>query len=383
MNLDNIEVGQIINGYKKMCNLLGDKYRGSDKRGIDRQERNWKRFFDWTEEKNGGRGKRYIIVEIYDEPYNEIEYRGGSRNNIEYILDIEMHILDLLVNDDELLLSKWTLLNKLKMINWNYSFGKKNEILNMLKISKYMQVGIIDVQEFYERSASLLVGNLEKALNNLENNLLINWSLEMKICFATANEYKNERGELKVDVQYYKNEYDEEVAHLSSNNQTTQFEKLATNTEKDEIRFVEIEVMTELDLPTKQQIVRHGKWSKYKERINEILKDRMNILYFYDCYKINIYCDRTQDDLARLMSVGKNLEQNKLNYEIINRLQKNTNNRLEKARKESEETLGEIHDKKLLRRLEENYLENQLKLIDTFINIDHKVIHKYIRDVKL
>lgn len=199
MNINKLKVGQVIKNYKELCTLLGiEPCAGNSKKS---QLKELERFISYHKE-----GNKFIVDEIYTnvkEKEDLRKYNGGDNNSIEYIKNIEVLILNLLAeeNSGKIFLSKYQLLNKLKMINENYSYGKTR----IPKLSKLMNIDTDNIYEFYTTTDDVLIRNLEKALNNLASKCLISWCKQKTVCEA------NQDSRSYIEEIHSKDEYDEDV----------------------------------------------------------------------------------------------------------------------------------------------------------------------------
>jgi len=73
---NNLYVGMVVKNYKMLCHLLNQEPKTSDSKKA--QEKEWKRFFDWTRE-----GQKYIIINVHNNqlPKDDKRYDGNNKNN--------------------------------------------------------------------------------------------------------------------------------------------------------------------------------------------------------------------------------------------------------------------------------------------------------------
>jgi hypothetical protein len=245
MKIENLKIGQEIKNYKVLCELLEIvPSAGNTKKA---QFKELDTYCSYHKE-----GNKFIIDEIYEsiqEKEDLRKYNGGDHNNIEYIQTIETLVLNLLAEQNKgiIFLSRYSILNKLKMINENYSFCKSR----IPKLSQFMHIDKEYIYEFYDTTDGTLQRNLEKALNNLQNRCLVIWSKEITVCEAIDNGGQ-------IEETTYRDIYDEEV-HIYKNRLDLNHRE-ATDEEKQCILYHEKEVMKELEKSNKQEIVKCKLW---------------------------------------------------------------------------------------------------------------------------
>ena len=275
-----LSIGMIIKNYKEMCFILEEK----EKKGKSRllQIANWERYFKWHKD-----GQKFIINEVFEMPIDKIDNRGKTENNkAKYLTNIESLILNLLVQGGSLgygkvFLSKNKILRELKMINNNYAFCK----LRLPKLSEFMNIDNEVIKEWYDSTSRMLESNLDSALKNLESQSLIFWSKEITIAKAIplAEINKNKISKTKVIDQY-----DEEIInydYYATNEVVLQYRE-GTDDEKRFILYTEKEILKEMGLDNKSQVIACGLWQDFIERVNNILLDKLNIAFYYKSYKI-------------------------------------------------------------------------------------------------
>jgi hypothetical protein len=372
MNMENLIEGIEIKNYKVLCELLEiTPSAGNTKKS---QFKELDRFCKYHKE-----GNKYIIDTIFEEQKEKEDlrkYNGGDHNNIEYIQTIETLVLNLLAEQNKgiIFLSRYSILNKLKMINDNYSFCKTR----VPKLSQLINIDKEYIYEFYDTTDGTLQRNLEKALNNLQNKCLVIWSKEITVCEAINNGGQ-------IEEICYKDQYDEEV-HIYKNKLDLNHRE-ATDEEKQFILYHEKEVIKELDKSGKQEIIRCKLWDTFKNMMKERLI-REGIIFYYDSYKIicneeHIYEEITEIyDLLLTKSEKKNNE-DLLNQAIVERLQENLQKRKNRTDKEMEHIIGIPKDEKLKLRSKENYMDNNEELIKTLIDKNNPNIKSKVKRQKV
>ena len=373
MDISSLEVGQIIKNYKVLCELL--EINPSSGNAKKSQFKELDRFCTYHKE-----GNKYIIdsiLEVVKEKEDLRKYNGGDHNNIEYIQTIETLVLNLLAEQNKgiIFLSKNSILNKLKMINDNYSFCKTR----IPKLSQLMNIEQEYIYEFYDTTNGTLQRNLEKALNNLQNRCLVIWSKEITICEAIDNGCK------QIEEICYKDIYDEEVRIYK--NKLDLNHREATDEEKQMILYHEKEVIKELEKTGKQEIVKCKLWDTFKSMMKERLI-HSGIIFYYDSYKIicneeHIYEEITEIYDLLLTKAEKKSNEDLLNKAIAERLHENLLKRKNRTDKEMENIIGIPKDEKLKLRSKEIYVSNNEELIKTLINKDNPNIKQKVKRQKV
>ena len=376
-----LSIGMAIKNYREMCFILEEK----EKKGKSRllQIANWERYFKWHKD-----GQKFIIDEVFEMPIEKIDNRGKTENNkAKYLTNIESLILNLLVQGGSLgygkvFLSKNKILRELKMINNNYAFCK----LRLPKLSEFMNIDNEVIKEWYDSTSRMLESNLDSALKNLESQSLIFWSKEITIAKAIplAEINKNKISKTKVIDQY-----DEEIInydYYATNEVVLQYRE-GTDDEKRFILYTEKEILKEMGLDNKSQVIACGLWQDFIERVNNILLDKLNIAFYYKSYKILFNLEHVLENIDindfKLTDFIETIEKKKLNEGIINRIENNAINRQERAKKKKEKIIGKTRDEKIIFRSDNNYINNTNKLSDNLINSNAKDIRNNVKKIKL
>lgn len=379
MNIENLKcylaVTNVIKNYKRMCEVLEEKIKTGKSKQIQLQD--WERYFSYHKNSN-----KFVIDEIYEEVKEKMINKGG--NNTPYIKYIEKLILDLLVQDlhkEEICLSKNKILKELKMINDNYVFCK----YRVPKLSQFMKIESDTIDEWYESTDVTLKNNIEKALDNLKDQSLILWSSEISVCKIDV---VSEGGLYEINKKVSIDEYDEEIISFKINAGHRYNFREATKEEKKFIIYTEREIMKEMGFKNKRDIVKCGLWKVFKDRINKILLKELNVNFHYNSYKIlfneeHIY--EKYEELLDLLLTKEEREENQrqLNSAIIERLNNNIQKKQNRALEKTKNTFGIIKDKKLKRRISDNYIDNNTELINTLINQNSDDIKKKIKKTKV
>lgn len=374
MNINNLknyinENSCKIKNYKAICELLEEKCKTGGAK-INQME-DWMCHFQYHKEGNS------IVIDSFNEIIKVKEDKRVGRqtgtNKIEYIKNIERLVIDLLAQNprEDIFLPKRRLLKELHMINGNYGFCKER----IPKLSKFLEIDEDIINEFYESSDSTLKGNLEKALDRLRSKSLIYWSKEMTIAIATAYDeriYEKESTDEYGEVSYtYKANSSVKTNHIQADDEQVKF-----------VLACEKSTMKQLGCKDKVEIISQGLWNEFKIIVKSKTMEQ-NIIYYYDSYKILFNqdyileaCDEYEDLL--LLKEERLLEQSILNLEVAKRLLKNAEKRQSRASKEYSDWIGELPVNKQTNRLDNNYMSDNLKLINKLITSDNDIK----RDVK-
>lgn len=327
----------------------------------------------------------YTITEIYKIPLEKIEPRGGG-NKAEYIKTIELLILDLLVQDQNkgnIFLSRNKLLLSLAMINNNFAFCKER----IPKLSQYTNIQQQTVEEWYLSTGDMLKRNLEKALDNLRSQSLVIWSSELTVCDLIPIGINENKQNLIIDKDISEDEYGEKIIEYKLNNTIIYNHREATRDEKRFILRTERETMESIGFTNKQDVVRSGLWNEFKEKVDTIILEELNIAYYYNSYKIICNEDHIIKQrnklLEKLTKEEREIHLQILNNDIMKRLHNNVEKRQNRAKQKCENCFGEYNDKNTTRRIQEEYISDNDKLVDTLINKDAQNIKKDVRRIKI
>jgi len=350
MRIENLKEGMRFKSYKELCIILGEKVKNGDSKISQLKE--WNQYFEYRRD-----GNAFIITKIYDNPLQKVDGRNIG-NNVIYADDLEILILDLLsqdVNNGKVCMSTCLLFQQLAMVNSNYSKGKQN----ILNLAETINVSEEIVYEFYEHSYDNLKTALETALKRLRSKALVDWS-----CTTIIN--------------------------ITENNKT--YKREATEAEKKLILHTENIILNNMDYPDKKHVVISRKWNDFIDSVNEILFKKYSIHFYYNAYKLLFNCEHIDYAKKKLQLKANDRLQlkTKLNSKVINQLENNSNKRHLKAIDKKEKFLSKMSEdiKELINmefysekdftdkilnknerlRIEDNYLKDNKKVIDTCIN---------------
>jgi len=385
-----ILTSNIIKNYKELCAVLDEKMAVGGSKKYQLKE--FERFFKYHKS-----GNKFIIDEIYNNPLEKIETRGGANNVTEYTKIIENLILDLLFQGGNtkqgfgmVFLSKNQLLKEFHMINDNYVYCKRR----ILKLSKFMNIDKETVEEWYDLNDDMLERNLQQALKSLENQSLATWSREITIAEAIPMAEIMRDG-TEVIKRKYIDQYDEEQIDYKyyANDEIKLNYREGTNKEKAFILETEKDIMNELGCDSKQKVIKLGLWETFKNKIDDIILKKLNIAFYYKSYKILFNEKHIKVAVNDIFGEFELSEDEKiaskiiLNSEVIDRTNINAENRHNRAIEEKSKIIGKMKNdtkgQRTLRRSKENYLNDNIQLGNNLIIKGAVNIKEIVKRIKL
>ncbi|MCP1159403.1 hypothetical protein [Bacillus infantis] len=368
MNLSNIKVGDTYKNYKAICEALEEAPKAGNTKVAQLKE--WECHFNFEKQ-----GHKFIIKEIYETPLVKQDLRSQGNNAAVYIEEIEQLILDLLAQDShngELFLSRSRLLKELKMINENYTYYRNQKH----SLSKFMNIDIEEINDFYELSNSTFKSNLETALNRLQKQSLIYWNYALTVCYIDTSIALTDTGQIKAIKREVKTEDGEIVTTYDT---VKPVQELAyRKATKDEIRIIldiERSTLKHFDCEEKSDLFKKGKQEEFYKFVKDLVFEKTNIVFYYNSFEI-IFNDKhikEKLDSMRLDEINKYVSQSILNSSVIDKLSTNAQNRYEKALNDSIMIGLDNEDKlhpKIKMRSRDSYLSNNGTLTDSLINKD-------------
>lgn len=366
MNIEKIELNILYKSYKSVCEVLEEKVKtGNSKKS---QVEEWNRYFKINREGNG-----FIFIEKYEvaiaKVNNMIGKCGkskGSRNNSNlYGKYIEKLVLDILVQkyridkETKIYSSRDKMLRSLNIINDNYSFGKFNRGI----LGDFIEADNENVKEFYQLNNRNLYETVERAFKALANKCLVNWEIVTTVAIDVKDEDRVIIG------------YDNKPIKMTEEHRTMNEE------ERDIIFEAERKVFVEMGIEDKKDAFLHDRYKEFNDKVCKILVETSNIMYYYKSYDILFHKDVTRE-LTKINTYL--LEQEKrqqikitLNGIISDSMIINCKKRHDKALVEKKEHIGDWTSRKeqylevkLNRRIDDNYIEDNQKIIDNVINFN-------------
>ncbi|ATF13667.1 hypothetical protein A616_17265 [Brevibacillus brevis X23] len=360
MDLTKLKVGETVKNYKELCLLLGVSTKTGKSKQIQLAE--FELHFKYSKA-----GHCFIIEDIYNVPQEKETKRFGMVNYIEEL------ILNLLVSKKgRVFLPKSQLFKVLNMVNDNYNFGR----YNIGKLSKYLQIPEDNIYEFYELTSNTLQRAIEGGLNRLSNKSLVFWSPSKTVCVANVETRFNKNLQVKLHKETTYNHYEEKTNVYNPIMRTYEEHREATDKEVKAILHTERLILMELNCEDKSVAIRKGKWEVFRERVDQILFDQYNIVYYYDSYKIIFNEEHINEVKLELSKLTLNDDtrlatERTLNDKVICTLGQNDIVRIEKAKEKlADETLK--NRDRYLRRVDDTYLEDNKELIDNLIDDEPK-----------
>ena len=371
MKLENLELKTYKN-YKELCGILEEPIKGGKSKQL--QMKDFERYFKYHKE-----GHKIIIDDIYSKEKEKIDMRKSeyisetdkrhNGNNTFYGEDIEKLLLLMMAStmvDDELILPMSIILNKISMVNSNYSIGRRNQE----KLSEILKIDEKYVNDFYDTTHSNLRSTLESALNRLDKKALLRWKTVRMVCKKVAVVKYNELDEIEIDmdtdrVQYsIQEEYD-----------------IATKEQDLIIIDAENKILEEMKLNNLNEVIRYGKINEFYKKVYNIVKKKANIKYYFNGYCLIFNRNNIVKELEKH---GEDLEEIrvKLNQKVK---EKTLDNAVKRQEKTTKETIAKGYGKKRKTdkqnlRLSDTYLDNIQLLIDTVIDIKAKSIRKQLKE---
>jgi hypothetical protein len=226
-------------------------------------------------------------------------------------------------NNGRVCLSSNVILQELSMINSNYAFCKNNAPA----LSSFINIPLFNVYDFYNHTHSTIKSALETALNQLQKQSLIFWNKIITVC-VEDDKGKNYRDATKDEI------------------------KLILKIERD--------VMDELDIDNKQELIMRGIWDIFADQVTNILHRESNILYYYNSYNI---INNKEHILKALKKMESKALKKELNEKIQIKLEANTINRQKKAYSFTIKPVTNI-----LEKMKPTYVTQNKQLIDTLID---------------
>lgn len=356
MNVGNLQVGQVVKNYKELCRLLEIKVEAGNSKKAQLKELD--RFIKYHKE-----GNKFVIDEIYSIVKDKVDLRNEGNSSI-YGDNIKRLLLLLMatsVENDEIILPISILLNKLSMVNVNYSLGRRNQD----KLSEVLNIDEKYISEFYDTTHQNLKRTLETNLNQLDRKAILRWETVRMICKKVAVVKYNELDEIEIDMDTNKVQYNIKEEY-----------SVATKEQDLLILEAENEILKELKLEDINDVFRYGKADIFYKKVYSILRKKANIKYYFNGYKLIYNRDIVIDELEKYGEYMCDVR-HELNNIVKEKIFDNSIKRQEKIIKEFENTIGElpsdIKDYKLIR-LSEEYLYIMQMLIDNVINLTAKDI---------
>lgn len=361
----------VVKNYPALCEILEVKPKKGGKNSSLHQLE-FDRYFKYDKQ-----GHQFIIKEIYAMARDKIDNRGA---NGKYTDNLQEIILQILAQDTrgELLFSGNVLLKKLNMVNCNYGVGRRN----VPKLAELINVDTDIIYDFYNTTNSNLLDSVETALKRLRSRRLIMW--EKVIVVAKIKAERNDLGEVKLTLS---DDNDEKAIAKTSLDY-----RQATLEEKQIILDIEKSVLAQMGFRNTQQAFLGGMWTKYKQRVNMLVREKLNIKFHFEGYLLtynhrDVIEEVENEDLTflRMISVNKTVVDSvKTNAENKHKNSKDKQATIEEYKKEFElYSMEELHKMGVKKcrmmaydkiRVVDNFVDDTIKIADTVINAHAKNI---------
>ncbi len=275
----------IYKNYKELCEVMDWKVKSGNTKIS--QLKDLERYCKYHKE-----GNKFIIDEIYENPLPKEDNRFNGNNSVykenidKLILHMCSETYDSKYNYIELTTN--TLMERLHIINKNFKVGRNN----INKFSRYLEVPIETIYDFYNSTYKKNKDIIEASLKRFKNKALLDWYKVKKICL--------------LDDSYRK----------------------ATDGEIEGILEIEQEVLRILQYKDKKEVFLHGAWNSFQNKKNEMLRDMMKIKYDFEVY--HIVTTKSFRKMILEESEKEDIEW-ELNFDIQDSANKSCKNRHEKV----------------------------------------------------
>lgn len=331
MNINNLEVGKVYKDYKVLCATLECTPKSGSSKPAQLKE--MERYFSYTRN-----GNSYVIDEIYEKPKPKL----GKGNTI--FRDItKLLIMDMLAEKEgELSIGKTKLISRLGIANDNYNGCRKI----IPKLSKYLDVNIQTIYDFYDINDSNFKNIIEGSLNALVDERRIVYHLVTKVKELNSFTYR-----------------------------------IATEDELQTILNVEGNVLTKMEYRSISEVRVSKDWNIFKNKVKDILHAMTKIDYYFDAYNILIHEERIskgRDELLELiLEKSKRADfRQELNELIMNSIDRNAKRRHEDLGKTKKES-------KKINRAKNDYVGEFRVLNNVVINLDKDNIVNEVNKVEI
>lgn len=357
-----LKKGQTFKSYPDLCKHLEEKSYKQGSNGYKAQQKRWKIFF--TYKKIEEKSQKIQITKTY----NELKKSNDKRIK-DYVILIEGALLNYFRKIPYGIYSKNSLLRNTFMCNSAFTQLRQTEQRKEL-LSKYLNMDINIINDFFELTYNMLIRTLETALKQLEFKQIIKFENDIMVC--KVSDTKNIQLET-IEIKN-KNIYGEEITQHKVKIDKVLGNKycIASKVEKKKIKELEDYYCKKYECEKKSDLIKIGKWNISYQGILKILKDKYNILHYYNCYKINFL-----EDIHELTYKNMNLEV--INEYIKENILINTMKAHDKLIDHPELRFLADTDKKIKKyntRIKDDYITNIEVLMDKLINCNNKEFFK-------
>lgn len=285
--------------YKQLTDILQIKYcKGNSKK---RQLNEIACYYDIEKY-----GTKYAILEKYNNPALYINNRYSP-----YYNDLEVLILYILNNTNKksITLSITNAITSTNFVNDNYTIG----IRDIEATADAIEVDTQYLNNFYDSTRKRFKRIFENALDKMQDARLIDYNKIKMIC---KKETIIRNNDLYEPVIYDNDRIDYKV--------TTTYQE-ATEAECSIIVDVENRVLHDMDYTSINKLIQDGKYRTFTSKVNAILREKLNIKYYYNAYNI------IKGEYAinrEVQEIEKYIAENNLNNNSIKAISKSTEAKL-------------------------------------------------------
>ena len=338
MKIENLHEGQVFKNYKELCAALGLEVVGGNQKKS--QIKDIKRYCSFSRD-----GYKYIIDEIYDVPKPK---EGGKESEYKEMKSLILRLLLLSRQEsNRAIFSIPEMLQGIAAINCNYKDGRRHQ----KELGKYLDIKTEYINDFYNATHDSLTSAVETNLNQLmKRDNLILWGYTIKVCKNTPKIKLNELGEFQLDAN----------GHITYEVQKDY--RLATVDEKEFILKTEKQILKKMGYQNIGHIIGSGKADEFYDSVNEILKEKCNIDFYYKAYEIVFSREVIEKELEKA-TISYMDEKEMLNARVKDRIVFN-------AEKRKEDAMHKVsRDKIIQARRSEEYIENVHKILGVVIDL--------------
>ena len=188
---------KIYKNYKEICGAMDWKVTSGESKIS--QLKDLERYCKYHKD-----GNKFIIDEVYENPKEKIDNRGGAHNVTPYLEDLTKKILSEIYckgKDGQYTIGISSLLKDCVLVNNNYSYCKQKKD----KLSKYLDIDFDMIYDWYDSVDKMVKRNLDASLNKLEKMGLIKFNKtyiisKNRVC-NSLYEYEIIKDEFGNDIQ--------------------------------------------------------------------------------------------------------------------------------------------------------------------------------------
>ena len=338
MKIENLHEGQVFKNYKELCAALDIKPAGGNQKISQIKE--IKRYCSFSRD-----GYKYIVDEIYDVPKPK---EGGKESEYKEMKNLILRLLLLSKQEsNRAIFSIPEMLQGIAVVNCNYKDGRRHQ----KELGKYLDIKTEYINDFYNSTHGNLTSAIETNLNSLMNDdNLILWGYTIKVCKNMPKIKLNELGEFQLDSN----------GHITYEVQKDY--RLATVDEKEFIIKTEKQILKKMGYKNVGHVIGCGKGDEFYDSVNEILKEKCNIDFYYKAYEIVFSREIIEKEIEKA-PLSYTDEKELLNARVKDRIVFNAEKRKEDAQ------CIVSRDKIIQARRSDEYMDNLHKILETVIDL--------------